>query len=182
MEGAGWSAGGFRSSSAIAGCRSHTHLSPKGGLRRESNTRDETDGRPQSPESKVENSGSSLPELERVSPDKSAKTFKVGEGVITHLKWAGSKNVIFTYRCLERRPSRNGTGSRTRCRISGQKHTGNISRVSVRSCVDQAIATVWRRPRGGNLYARRPGAQTHRKMSHFISQPLNYSDAGLKKK
>lgn len=53
----------------------------KGAYGGREHTDDETDGHPQSPKSK--NSSTSLPELERVSPDKSAKTLKVGERVNT---------------------------------------------------------------------------------------------------
>lgn len=44
------------------------------------------------------NSATSLPELERVSPDKSAKTLKVGQHAITHLEWTESSLLTDAWR------------------------------------------------------------------------------------
>lgn len=69
---------------------------------------------------------------------------------------------MLTYQCSERRPSRSGMGWHKHCHISSQRHTGNISRVSIHSCVDQAIAIVGHRQHEENLFAPQPKAQRGR--------------------
>lgn len=88
-----------------------------------------------------------------------------------------NKPVILTHQCLERQPSRSGMGWHKHCHISGQRHTGNISRVLIHFCVDLAIATVGHKQHGENLYAPQPKAQRGRsnEMDSVSGAPLTIS-------
>lgn len=80
MGGAEWSAGGCRSSSAIVGCHSRIHPLPTGGLQTERGLRRTDDALEyrnlRERKKKKTRACSFLPELERVSPDKSAKSIR----------------------------------------------------------------------------------------------------------